>query len=222
MLLYTSVWIWVRFPALLAFAATGASLPESSPQARDLETLLRPLLERAYGYALRLVRNGADAEDLLQEAALAAVRGFGGFQLGTNFKAWFFQILTNCFYGRHRRLAREGQPTDLENVPDLYLYQRTAEAGLHQTVPDPARHVLSRLDQEEILQALDSLPEEYRSVSALYFIDDFSYQEIGDVLSVPVGTVRSRLHRGRKLLQQRLWRAALDHGIVPHATEQRP
>ncbi len=187
----------------------------------SLETLLTPLLARAYGYALRLTQNGAEAEDLLQEAALAAVRGFGTFQPGTNFKAWFFKILTNAFYGRHRRTAREGRTSELDDVPELYLYERTAEMGLQQAVPDPARHVLSRLDAEQITAALASLPEEYRVVSTLYFMDDFSYEEIARVLELPIGTVRSRLHRGRKLLQKRLWEVALEHGIVTQADRRR-
>jgi RNA polymerase sigma-70 factor (ECF subfamily) len=178
-----------------------------------LETLLTPILGVAYGYGLRLVRNRAEAEDLLQEAALAAVRGFGTFRQGTNFKAWFFQVLTNCFYARHRRSAREGQATDLDDVPELYLYERTAEIGLHRA-PDPARQVLSRLDSDEIAAALGSLPEEYRVVSTLYFMEDFTYEQIASILGVPVGTVRSRLHRGRKLLQRRLWPIAVEHGIV--------
>lgn len=111
---------------------------------------------------------------------------------------------------------------DVEDVPDLYLFERTAELGLHQRVADPARHVLSRLDGETIAEALQSLPEEYRVVSTLYFIDDFAYQEIAAILGLPVGTVRSRLHRGRKLLQQRLWRVAVEHGIVTDPIEGRP
>jgi RNA polymerase sigma-70 factor (ECF subfamily) len=186
----------------------------------SLEILLTPILGLAYGYGLRLVRNSAEAEDLLQEAALAAVRGFGTFQQGTNFKAWFFQILTNCFYGRHRRSAREGQTTDFEDVPELYLYERTAEIGLH-GVADPARQALSRLDGDEIAAALGSLPEEYRVVSTLYFMEDFTYEQIASVLEVPVGTVRSRLHRGRKLLQRQLWRIALEHGIVSQTGQSR-
>jgi RNA polymerase sigma-70 factor (ECF subfamily) len=181
--------------------------------APTLETLLTPLLGLAYGYALRLLRNAADAEDLLQDAALAAVRGYGTFQPGTNFKAWFFQILTNCFYARHRRTRREGEPADLDDVPELYLFERTSALGFHGGA-DPARQVLSRLDGDQIAAALDRLPEEYRVVSTLYFMEDFKYDQIAAILGVPVGTVRSRLHRGRKLLQRELWPIAVEHGIV--------
>lgn len=186
--------------------------------ASSLEVLLTPILGVAYGYARRLLRDTAEAEDLLQEAALAAVRGFGGFQQGTNFKAWFFQILTNCFYGRHRRSAREGQMTDLDDVPELYLFERTTELGFHGGA-DPAHHVLNRLDGEEIAAALGHLPEEYRVVSTLYFMEDFTYEQIASILGVPLGTVRSRLHRSRKLLQRELWPIAVDNGIVTAADQ---
>jgi RNA polymerase sigma-70 factor (ECF subfamily) len=178
-----------------------------------LDALLTPILGVAYGYALRLLQNPADAEDLLQEAALAAVRGFGTFQPGTNFKAWFFQILTNCFYARHRRTKREGQVSDLDDVPELYLFERTTELGFSGGA-DPARQVLNRLDGEQIAAALGRLPEEYRVVATLYFMEDFTYEQIAEILGVPVGTVRSRLHRGRKLLQRELWPIAVEHGIV--------
>jgi len=186
--------------------------PAVSPQ-RTLDELLLPVLERAYGLALRLTRNPADAEDIVQDAALAAARGFATFRQGTNFKAWFFQILTNCFYTRHRR-GRARADLSLEDVPDLYLFDRAEELGLHRSVPDPARELLRRIDREQIDEALQRLPAEFRTVSALYLIEDLSYAEIAEILKLPVGTVRSRLHRGRKLLQQHLWRIAVDAGLV--------
>ncbi len=205
---------------LLGLAMTPHS-PETAPAPHTLDDLLTPLLARAYGLALRLVRSRSDAEDLVQEAALAACRGFGTYQQGTNFKAWFFRILTNCFYERHRRQRHEGPPVDLEEAPELYLYSQTAELGLHQREADPALAVLSRLDSELIARALESLPQEYRVVSTLYFIEDFSYQEIANIVGIPVGTVRSRLHRGRKILQKLLWRVAVERGVVPEAAEER-
>ena len=104
---------------------------------------------------------------------------------------------------------------DWEEVSELYLLSRSAEAGLHQRTSDPAEYLLRRLDGEQIGDALRNLPEEYRVVSTLYFMDDLSYENIAGVLGIPVGTVRSRLHRGRKMLQQRLWHAALEHGLIP-------
>jgi len=206
----------------VALALTDPSRTQPAvPALQELDDLLKPLLGRAYGLALRLLRNRADAEDLMQEAALAACRGFGTFRPGTNFKAWFFRILTNCYYSRHRRQRHEGLPVELDETPELYLYSRTAELGLHQGPADPAQALLNRLDSEQIAEALLGLPEEYRVVSTLYFVEDFSYEEIAGILGIPVGTVRSRLHRGRKILQKLLWRVAVEHGVVPEAAKER-
>jgi RNA polymerase sigma-70 factor (ECF subfamily) len=211
---------WSAFLRLLAPLVTLATIDssrteEATPAPQTLDSLLKPLLPRAYGLALRLLRNSADAEDLVQEAALAAARGFGTFQTGTNFKAWFFRILTNCFYSRHRRQRREGTAADLDETPQLYLYIQTAELGLYRDTADPAGALLSRLDGEQIAGALHALPEEYRVVSTLYFMEDLSYATIADIVGIPVGTVRSRLHRGRKILQKLLWRVAVEGGVVP-------
>ncbi len=189
-------------------------IESASPVATELETLLLPLLNSAYGTAMHLTRNRADAEDLVQEASLLACRGFGTFEQGTNFKAWFFRILTNCFYSKYRKRKREGTQLELEDSPELYLYCQTAAAGLHARTEDPATAVMSRLDSEQVGGAIDALPEEYRVVATLYFLQDFSYQEIAEVLAVPVGTVRSRLHRGRRMLQKALWMVAQERGII--------
>jgi RNA polymerase sigma-70 factor (ECF subfamily) len=178
------------------------------------EELLTPLLKSAYGTALHLTRNATDAEDVVQEAALNAFRGFAGFQQGTNFRAWFFRILVNCVYSRHRRSKRQGTEVELEDAPELYLYTQTAASGLHAQVEDPASELMNRLDREAVSEALQALPEEYRVVAMLYFMQDLAYQEIAETIGSPVGTVRSRLHRARRLLQKQLWRIAEDRGIT--------
>src|SRR5512147_2337127 len=127
---------WTGFLNPLAtfavLAMTSHSPAEAAPASHEtLDELLSPLLERAYGFALRLLRNRADAEDLVQEGALAACRGFATFRPGTNFKAWFFRILINCYYTRYRRQRHEGSPADLDETPQLYLHIRTAELGLY-------------------------------------------------------------------------------------------
>ena len=183
----------------------------------EFEQLLSPILQMAYGTAVRLTRNRTEAEDLVQDAALLAYRAFGSFQRGTNFKAWFFRILTNAFYSRHRKEKHEKANLSTEDVPALYLYTRTAEAGLHGPESDPASAIMDKLDTEQVSEALESLPTEYRMVATLYFIEDFSYQQIAEVLECPVGTVRSRLHRGRRMLQKALWEVAVERGIVPAA-----
>jgi RNA polymerase sigma-70 factor (ECF subfamily) len=179
------------------------------------EGLLAPVLGQAFGTALQLTRSRDDAEDLVQEAAVQAYRAFDTFTPGTNFKAWFFRILVNFFYQRHRKRKREPEIAPLEDAPDLYIYAQAARTGLPCPPEDPASVVLGRLDSEAVGSAIAGLPEEYRIVCALYFIEDFAYQEIAEMVDCPVGTVRSRLHRGRKLLQRALWRLAEEQGIVP-------
>jgi RNA polymerase sigma-70 factor (ECF subfamily) len=168
----------------------------------------------AFGVAVRFTGNRADAEDLVQEAALLAFRAFDSFEPGTNFKAWFFRILTNCYFSTRRRDKRRPVAADLDDTPDLYLYARSAETGFPIAGPDPAAQLIDKLGTERVAAAIARLPEEYRIVSTLYFMEDFSYEEIGRVLQCPIGTVRSRLHRGRKMLQKSLWQVAEEDGIV--------
>ena len=179
------------------------------------ESLFTPLANSAFGVAVRFTGNRLDAEDLVQEAALQAFRAFDSFEPGTNFKAWFFKILTNCYFSNRRREKRRPVAADLDDTPDLYLYAKSAESGFPLTGPDPATQLLDKLGTERVAAAIARLPEDYRVVSTLYFMEDFSYEEIGRVLQCPVGTVRSRLHRGRKMLQKSLWQVAEEDGIVP-------
>lgn len=183
------------------------------------ESLLANVLPSAYGYALRLTRNSADAEDLVQEAALRAFRASDSFEPGTNFKAWFFKILTRGFWATHRQQQRRAVTVDLEDTPDLYLYARSAEMGLPWDGEDPAATLVNRMGTERITQALAQLPEEYGVVCTLYFMEDFAYHEIAQVLEVPIGTVRSRLHRGRKMLQKTLWQVAEEAGVIAELRE---
>ena len=178
------------------------------------ESSLEPILGTAYGVALRLTRNPADAEDLVQEAAVKSFCGFHTFQAGTNFKAWFLRILTNNFFKKYQKKKSEPEIIDLEDDAVLYLYNKTCEAGLHDADNNPAIMLLRKMDAEHIAAAMEDLPTEYQVVAALYFMDEFSYQEIADIIECPVGTVRSRLHRGRRILQKSLWRVALEQGIV--------
>ena len=178
------------------------------------QSLLLSVLSPAFGYALRLTRNRADAEDLVQDASLLAFRASGSFTPGTNFKAWYFQILTRCFWARHRTARRRPSTVDLEDTPDLLLYSRSAANGLAWEGDDPAAQLMDALGSERVAAALAQLPEEYGVVCTLYFMEDFAYHEIADVLGIPVGTVRSRLHRGRKMLQKLLWTVAEEAGIV--------
>jgi len=179
----------------------------------EFERQLAGVLDQAYGTALRLTGNAADAEDLVQDAALLAHRGFPGFTTGSNFRAWFYRILLNRFYSNYRRQKRAGVSVDLDETPELYLYQQAAASGISPDT-DTATALVDRLDSELVTRALDALPEEFRTVATLYFMQDLPYQEIADMLDVPIGTVRSRLHRARRMLQKALWEVAAERGIV--------
>lgn len=186
----------------------------------EYEALLTPILEAAYGTAYRMTRNRDDAEDLVQEAAVQAFRAYGLFLPGTNFKAWFFKILLNCFRGSCRKRKRQPEIAPLDDVSELYMYVQTAKAGLHQQNTNPGALVISKMSEEQIEMAIEALPDEYRAVAVLYFMEEISYQEIADILDCPVGTVRSRLHRGRKLLQKALWELAEKQHIISELKEE--
>jgi RNA polymerase sigma-70 factor (ECF subfamily) len=200
---------------------TGTSAPGPSPLAAPatFESLFTAVMNTAYGVAMRYCRNQADAEDLVQEAALLAHRAFASFEDGTNFRAWFLKILTNCYFSKRRREKSRPVVSDLDDTPDLYLYARSGQAGFPTQGPDPAAELLETLGTERITAAIGRLPEEYRVVATLYFMEDLSYEEIARILECPVGTVRSRLHRGRKMLQKALWQVAEEDGIVGRKSE---
>jgi RNA polymerase sigma-70 factor (ECF subfamily) len=180
----------------------------------DFEASLLPILGQAYGYALKLTRNPADAEDLVQESVLQALRGLHTFKPGSPFKPWFFRILTNAHRMRWRTRARRILTISYDDAPELVLYNGTGAAAVP-VIEDPAGALIGRMSQEAIERAIRALPVDYQEVAALYFSESLSYQEIAGILSIPVGTVRSRLHRARKRLQQLLLREAIDAGIAP-------
>ena len=172
---------------------------------QEYERLLKPLTRIAFGVALHLTRNREDAEDLVQETAIQAFRAFHTFQPGSHFKAWFLRILTNLFLNRVRKKQREPEIASLDDAPDLYLYNQVTLSGWTKGNEDPARQILDRIGTEQMVAAIAALPEEFRIAAALYFVEELPYQEIADIMDCPLGTVRSRLHRGRKILQRTLW-----------------
>ena len=172
-----------------------------------------PLLDSLYGAALRMTRNPADAEDLVQETMLRAYRSFESFEAGTNLKAWLFRILTNAYINVYRKKQREPQKVSADELEDFDLYQELKghDPQFQQT---PESIVLDSLVDSDILTAIEELPEQFRLAVMLSDVEDFSYAEMAEIMDVPMGTVMSRLHRGRKALQKRLWELARDKGIV--------
>jgi RNA polymerase sigma-70 factor, ECF subfamily len=202
-------------------AATSEAPVERCTNA-EFQELLGATIEPAYRLALRLTGHAEDAEDVVQDAALRAYRFRDRFARSTSFKAWFYRILVNLIYSRARSKRDERSYEDLADARDLYLYTRTVEAGLGHSETDPLGGTIARMTADQVAMALAKLPEDYRTVSTLYFVDDLAYQEIADIVGVPVGTVRSRLHRGRKMLQKQLWNVAQDLGIVGSFSEVAP
>ncbi len=167
-----------------------------------------------YSAALRMTRNPADAEDLVQETYLKAYRGFGSFEQGTNLKAWLYRILTNTFINRYRAAKRRPDETDLDDVEDFYLYRRLGgleEARAGRSAED---EMMDFFSEEEVKAAVEALPEQFRMAVLLADVEGFSYKEIASILDIPIGTVMSRLHRGRKNLQKRLYEYASRQGLL--------
>jgi len=167
-----------------------------------------------FAAAMRMARNPADAEDLVQETLLKAYRAYASFEEGTNLKAWLYRILTNTYINKYRRDSRRPNETDLADVEDLYLYRRIGSehsADASRSVEDL---VLDGLVEADIKQAVESLPEAFRVPVLLADLEGFSYKEIASILDVPIGTVMSRLHRGRKALQKTLWEYARTRGLL--------
>jgi RNA polymerase sigma-70 factor (ECF subfamily) len=165
-----------------------------------------------------MTRNAADAEDLVQEAYLRAFRGYGNFEEGTNLKAWLFRILTNTFINAYRAKQRRPQQADLEDVEDLYLYRRLAAVDQATRSRSAEADALERISADEVKAAIDDLPEQFRLPVYLADVEGFAYKEIAEMLDIPIGTVMSRLHRGRKGLEKRLHDFVVEQHLV-HAGE---
>ena len=189
--------------------------PGTATEQRDLDERFErdalPMMPELYAAAVRLTRNPADAEDLLQETYLRAYRAFASFEEGTNLRAWLYRILTNAYINVYRKRQREPQTVSTDDVDEWYLYDQLAERGRE---PSAETEVLERLPDEEVQAALQSLPEQFRLAVLLADVEGFSYKEIAEILDVPIGTVMSRLHRGRRALEKLLWDVVRDRGIV--------
>jgi len=173
------------------------------------ESEMNPHLDALYRNAMRLTGNSNDAEDLVQDTYLRAYRFFHQYQPGTNAKAWLFRIMNTVFLNDYRKRSRKGDQLSYDELEDFYLYNRLNEESLSTdqsfNTSNPEDVIVSRLGIEEIESAIRTLPVEFGETVALATLEDLSYQEISDVLNIPIGTVRSRLSRGRKILQRSLW-----------------
>jgi RNA polymerase sigma-70 factor, ECF subfamily len=204
-----------------AVAVTGGTeTPTESTETPTDDAALRerferdvlPLLPNLYAAALRMTRNPADAEDLVQDTYLRAFRGFSGFTEGTNLKAWLYRILTNSFINTYRKKQR--QPQTVEGPDDLDEWYLFDKLGGRNVELSAETEVLDKIPDEAVKAALESLPENFRLPVLLADVEGFSYKEIAEIMDTPIGTVMSRLHRGRKALQKALWDTAKERGLI--------
>jgi RNA polymerase sigma-70 factor (ECF subfamily) len=180
----------------------------------EFERVALPHLKPLFNLALKLTRSRRDAEDLVQETYLRAFRFFDSYEKGTQIKAWMFRILRNTFINRYRAAKVRPEEVDFEKIEAVYEKKVEESFLIGQKTPSPEEVVMNGVLDAEVQDALASLPEEYRSVVMLALMEDLSYKEIANILSIPLGTVMSRLHRGRKLLQAALLEYAEKKGIL--------
>jgi len=168
-------------------------------QKKLFQELLMPELGALFRTALRMTRNREDAEDLVQETTTKAFSAFDRFEKGTNFRAWIFKILTNTFINNYYRVRDRDKLPSLDEMEEESLFQPVFE-GI-----SPEQALLNTLTKEDIQKAIDVIPIDFKSVVVLNLVEGFSYKETAEILDIPIGTVMSRLHRGRKILQKLLW-----------------
>jgi len=176
----------------------------------DFNEEIIPHLDALYNFGLRLTSDPNDAEDLVQDTIVKAYRFFSSYEKGTNAKAWLFRILKNSYINNYRRKSKKPQQVDYDEVATFYetiRAERTDTSDLEDTM-------YRELIDDDITNALDQIPEDFRTVVLLCDVEDFTYEEIANMLDVPIGTIRSRLHRGRNLLKAQLLEYAEDRGYV--------
>ncbi|MGE3620183.1 MAG: sigma-70 family RNA polymerase sigma factor [Acidimicrobiia bacterium] len=179
-----------------------------------------PFMGSLYSAALRMTRNPADAEDLVQETYLKAYRGFGGFEQGTNLKAWLYRILTNTYINQYRSKQRRPTETELDEVEDMFLYRRLGGLEAVEVSRSAEDELMDMFTEAEVKAAIEDLPENFRMAVLLADVEGFSYKEIAEILDIPIGTVMSRLHRGRKGLEKRLYDYAVTHRLAEPAPDR--
>ena len=175
--------------------------------------------QQLYSAAMRMTRNQADAEALVQEAYLRGFRSFHTFQEGTNLRAWLFRILTNAYINKYRAKQRRPQESDLGDIEELYLYRRLGSMETAAASMSAEEQFLDVFTDDEVKEALENLPDNFRLPVLLADVDGFAYKEIAEMLDIPIGTVMSRLHRGRKAMQRALYDYAKARGLAVEPNE---
>lgn len=178
---------------------------------QEFEREALPHMDALYRTALRLSKNEKDAEDLVQEAFVKAYRFWDKFETGSNCRAWLFKIMTNIFINQYRSKSRSPMTANIDDIDDNFLYGQLATV---EGARDPEQALFAKVFDDDVKKAIENLPDDFRLVVVLSFLEGFSYQEIAEIADLQLGTVKSRLHRGRKLLQKQLWDYAVKNGYI--------
>jgi RNA polymerase sigma-70 factor (ECF subfamily) len=189
--------------------AEGKSLGLAKRKAFETEAL--PHMDALYRTALRMTKNQSDAEDLVQETMVKAYRFWDKFETGSNCRAWLFKIMTNIFINNYRSKSRTPISVNVDDIDDDFLYGQLADLA---PGDDPERALFAKIFDDDVKKAIEELPDDFRLVVVLSFLEGFSYQEIAEIADLQLGTVKSRLHRGRKLLQKQLYEYAVKNGYI--------
>lgn len=177
---------------------------------KEFEAEAIPHMDILYNYALRMTGNSDDASDLVQETYLKAFRFWDKYEKGTNIRAWLFRIMKNSYINRYRKESKEPETVDYDDIANFYNSIRDQYTDQN----DLQEKIFGGLLEDNVARALESLPEDFRTVVILSDIEGLSYDEIAEFVDCPIGTVRSRLHRGRKMLQAKLFNFAKKRGYV--------
>jgi RNA polymerase sigma-70 factor, ECF subfamily len=186
-------------------------------QGWNFEAAAMPFVDALYNTAYRMTRNAEDAEDLVQETYFKAYKYYDKFEEGTNFKAWLFKIMKNTFINNYRKRLLAPPQSDFADIEESFESQVSEEAGQH--IKNPEEEFLEDVLDEDVQRSLESLPPDYRMVVLLADLEGFSYKEIAEILDVPVGTVMSRLYRGRRLLEKTMLEYAREHNYLQQGEE---
>lgn len=185
----------------------------------EFSELINPHLSSLYSTALRMTRNQNDAEDLVQDTLFKAFRALEQYQRNTNFRAWVFRILVNTFITAYRKAIKQPQKVSYDDMEEFFLYKRLDETvALQETSKE---EFIENIFDDDVKEALESLPYQFRLVVLLCDVEGFSYNEIANIIEAPLGTVMSRLYRGRKLLQRYLWKYAKERGYISDGFTQK-